>query len=95
MSKILLWDYEIPLTPFQLILIAAAIIALAGPWIVRAMFGIPAARIAAGVILALLLAGCAFLFLNGSDGHGAALLGFVILAAITFVAAISGYFAAR
>ena len=80
---------------FQLILIAAAIIAFAGPWVMRAMFGVPAARIFSGLTLALLLAGCAFLFLNGSDGHGAALLGFVILAAITFVAAISGYFAAR
>ena len=83
------------MTPFQLILIAAAIIAFAGPWVVRAMFGVPAARIFSGLTLALLLAGCAFLFLNGSDGHGAAMLGFVILAAITFVAAISGYFAAR
>ena len=83
------------MTPFQLALIAAAITALAGPWVLRAMFGIPAARIFAAVIVTLLLAACVYLFLNGSDGHGAALLGFVILAAITFVAAISGYFAAR
>ncbi len=83
------------MTPFQLVLIAAAITALAGPWIVRAIFGISAARIFAGVILALLLVGCVTLFLNRADGHGAAMLGFVILAAITLVAAISGYFAAR
>ena len=83
------------MTPFQIALTAAAITALAGPWIVRATLGLPATRIFAGIMVALLLAGCAFLFLNGSDGHGAALLGFVILAAITFVAAISGYFAAR
>ena len=84
-----------PMTPFQLALIAAAITALAGPWEVRATLGLPAARIFAGIILALLLAGCAFFFLNRADGHGAAMLGFVILGAITFVAAISSYFAAR
>ena len=83
------------MTPFQFILIAAAVAALAGPWAVRAMFGIPAARIFAGIIVALLLTGCLYLFLNRADGHGAAMLGFVILAAITLVAAISGYFAAR
>ena len=83
------------MTPFQLVLIAAAVTALAGPWVVRATLGIPAARIFSGGILALLLVGCVYLFLNRADGHGAALLGFVILAAITLVAAISSYFAAR
>ena len=88
------------MTPFQFVLISdvlisAAIIALAGPWIVRATLGLPAARIFAGIIVGLLLAATAYLFLYRADGHGAAILGFVILAGITLVAAISGYFAAR
>ena len=83
------------MTAFQLVLIAAAIIALAGPWVVRATLGIPAARMSAGVIVALGLAACLYLFLNRAEGHGAALLALLIVAGITLVAAISGYFAAR
>ena len=83
------------MTPFQLILIAAAVTALIGPWLVRAASGATAARGFSGVILVLLLAACAFLFFNRADGHGAGLLAFLIVAAITAVAAISGYFASR
>ena len=83
------------MTPFQLALIAAAVTALAGPWLVRATLGIPAARSLVGDSLALLLAGCVYLFLNRTDGHGAAILGFLILAVINAAAMISGYFATR
>ena len=69
---------------FQLVLISAAITALAGPWVMRATFGLAAARTFVGIIVvALLLAASAYFFLHQSDGHGAAALGFVLLAAIT------------
>ena len=80
---------------FRYGLIICAVIAIAGPWIVRALFDATVVRWFLAIVLFSLLCVCAYLFANRFDGHGAAALGFVVVAALTVGAAISGYFASR
>jgi hypothetical protein len=77
------------------LLILTAILAFAGPWIARRSFGPRVARTVAIAIVTALLGACVYFFLHQSEGHGAGVLAFLIVVAITVIATISGYFAQR